>query len=361
MTVLTDLNELWKEYNYPSLTKFFQLIKVNKKKYTYDQIKDFIDNNTISQIHKRTFKKSKGFHHIQTYGPNVSWQMDLLDMQKYSKWNNGYKWILIVIDIFSRKAFAEALKDKTTERIEKALSKILGDSLKLPLVITSDKGGEFKGKVKKLLDYTDIYHRTAEIGDHHILGIVDRFSKTIKNIIAKVMTHNDNNEWINNLETIISKYNDTPHSSICNFTPNEAEIYDENIRECMNEKDEPKDKLKIGDFVRIKLKKNIFNKGYEQTYSNKTYEIVDKIGHTYTLDDGTEKREFDLQMVKQKENISKPKLEQNKKLMKFVRKQKKFAIETNSKIDDDGNLIPAIEPRRSKREHKKTVRLIEKK
>jgi hypothetical protein len=39
--------------------------------------------------------------------------MDLLDMSNYSRQNKGYKWILLAIDTFTIKAYAEKFKNKT--------------------------------------------------------------------------------------------------------------------------------------------------------------------------------------------------------------------------------------------------------
>ena len=49
------------------------------------------------------------------FGRDEQWQMDLVDMQKLSKWNKGYKYMLTVIDVFSKVAWAEPLKTKSTK------------------------------------------------------------------------------------------------------------------------------------------------------------------------------------------------------------------------------------------------------
>ena len=58
------------------------------------------------------------------FGPNEQWQMDLVDMQKLSKWNKGYKYLLTVIDVFSKVAWAEPIKSKSTKEIIPALERV---------------------------------------------------------------------------------------------------------------------------------------------------------------------------------------------------------------------------------------------
>src|SRR5919201_6423681 len=55
------------------------------------------------------------------------WQADLVEMLPYSHQNKGYKYILMVIDAFSKFVWAKPLKNKTAEEVTKAMKTILGD------------------------------------------------------------------------------------------------------------------------------------------------------------------------------------------------------------------------------------------
>jgi len=65
----------------------------------------------------------------------------------------------------------------------------------------------------------------AEPGDHNLLGVIDRFSKTIKTLINKQFQKNDDTKWFDKLQKLIVAYNNTPHNGIDGMTPNEAEQY----------------------------------------------------------------------------------------------------------------------------------------
>ena len=71
------------------------------------------------------------------------WVADLADVQLISKWNKGFRFLLCVIDIFSKYAWAVPLKDKKGVSIVYAFQKILDDSNRKPNKIWVDKGTEF--------------------------------------------------------------------------------------------------------------------------------------------------------------------------------------------------------------------------
>ena len=71
----------------------------------------------------------------------------------------------------------------------------------------------------KYFDDIGIAHKTNEVGDHNVLGIVDRFVQTLKNKIYKYFTKNSDSKWIDKIDKITENYNNTPHSSLEDQTP----------------------------------------------------------------------------------------------------------------------------------------------
>ena len=67
------------------------------------------------------------------------WCSDLLEMQLFSKWNKGYKYLLMVLDVLSKYGWIIPLKDKKGESVTKAFKTILKEGRK-PLYLWSDKG-----------------------------------------------------------------------------------------------------------------------------------------------------------------------------------------------------------------------------
>ena len=94
----------------------------------------------------------------------------------------------------------------------------------IPHVISSGSDSTFLSKqIQDLFDEHNIYHDVVIArDDHRALGIIDRFALTIKTTLSKLFHRNDNTNWIDYITKIVDKYNNTPHSSIANLTPNEA-------------------------------------------------------------------------------------------------------------------------------------------
>ena len=72
------------------------------------------------ELHKpvvRKFQRRK----VMVRGVNATWAADLVEMQKFAKANKGYRYILTVIDVLSRYAWARPLKDKKTAHCDSCL------------------------------------------------------------------------------------------------------------------------------------------------------------------------------------------------------------------------------------------------
>ena len=87
----------------------------------------------------RNFKKRTVY---SDFKDNI-WGADLADMQLISKFNKGFRFLLCVIDIFSKYAWVVPLKDKKGVSIVNAFQKILKESNRKPNKIWVDKGSEF--------------------------------------------------------------------------------------------------------------------------------------------------------------------------------------------------------------------------
>ena len=114
-------------------------------------IKDREAQNILSGVLSYTLHtpRRKRFATLPTmvFGVDEQWQMDLVDMQKLSKWNKGIKYLLTVIDVLSKQAWAEPIKNKSRFEMVKALERI---KKKLaphrPLCVQTDDGKEFFNK-----------------------------------------------------------------------------------------------------------------------------------------------------------------------------------------------------------------------
>ena len=217
----------------------------------------------------RKFNKRKVYSQFKD---NI-WGVDLADMQSLSRKNKGIKYLLCVIDLYSKYAFVIPLKDKKGISIVNAFNKIIKQSNRKPNKIWVDQGGEFYNNVfEKWLSDNDINMYSTYNEGKSI--IAERFTRTLKNKLYKDMTPTGKNVYYDVLDDVVHKYNNTKHSTI-KMKPIDVKNYKRYIDE-NNEKDS---KFKVGDRVRISRYKNIFAKGYAPNWSSEIF-IVNKINDT---------------------------------------------------------------------------------
>ena len=100
--------------------------------------------------------------------------------------------------------------------------------------------------------------------------VVERFFRTLKNKIYKYMTWISKNLYIDKLDDVVNKCNNTYHSAIKTKPVDLKSITYIGSSKDINNKDL---KFKIGDTVRISRHKNTFEKGYLQNWSEKVFLI----------------------------------------------------------------------------------------
>ena len=205
-------------------------------------------------------------------------------MQLLSKFNKRFRFLLCVIDIFSKHVWVIPLKDKKGISIVNAFQIILKESSRKPNKIWVDKGSEFyNNSFKKWLKGNDIEMYSTNNEGKSV--IAERFIRTIKNKIYKYMTSISKNVYIYKLDDIVKKYNNTYHKSI-KMKPVDAK--DNTYIGFKKEVNDKNPKFKVGDRVRISKYKNIFAKGYMPNWSEEIF-IIKKIKNTvpwtYVLND----------------------------------------------------------------------------
>ena len=139
------------------------------------------------ELHKPVIKKFKKIKVYSSFRDNI-WGVDLADMKSLSTFNNGYKYLLCAIDLFSKDAWVIPLRDKKKKGTStvKAFQRIISKERK-PNKIWADKGGEFYNKpFKDFLKINNItMYSTYNTGKS---VVAERFIKTLKNKIFKHMT-----------------------------------------------------------------------------------------------------------------------------------------------------------------------------
>ena len=287
-----DLNDIYEEYGYPSLSKFIAIVKTVAKRQEVSppsskEIKEFYDNQAVGEVYKKIQKQRNGM--IFSLAPDMVYQLDLIDMSKYAETNNNFKWIAVIIDVYSRKMWAYPVKNKEAKTMTEALKGFFDEHK--PQELMTDKGGEYEGVFDKMLSKHSIHHFpvNAKVEGHKALGVVDRAIRTFKNMIYKSFTYKRNTQWLDILRKLVMAYNDTPHGFL-KSTPDD--IYNNpnpdytgrllELRAKVNGTSTPV--FKVGDKVRIRVKGE-FRRGFEGNYSKEIY-TVEKVGKFNLIVDG---------------------------------------------------------------------------
>ena len=211
-----------------------------------------------------------------------TWCSDLVEMQKFSKWNKGYRYLLMVLDVFSKYGWIVPLKDKKGETVAAAFKKIFSEGRK-PKRLWVDKGKEYYNKsVKELLESKGIEMYSTENEEKSM--ICERWNRTIKTKMWKQFTVQNSTEYLDMLPRLVKEYNNTKHRSLgmspmeASKKKNESSVFLKLYGDLRTSHSLPK--FKVGDHVRIsKYKRKVFDKGYTPNWSEEIF-VVDTIQYT---------------------------------------------------------------------------------
>jgi len=217
------------------------------------------------------------------------WQADIVEMHPYSRFNKGYHYILTVIDVLSKYAWAVPLKSKSGSEMTNAIAEIIRKSGRRPKNLQTDMGKEFyNADVQRLVNKHGINHYST----YSVMkaSIVERFNRTLKNDMWKMFTLNGNYKWIDLLSRLVSNYNARKHRTIgmrpVDVTPAIAERLLATVYSAI--KITGLAKFKVGDSVRVSKYKTVFEKGYTPNWTTEVFKIV-KVQRTnpvtYLLED----------------------------------------------------------------------------
>lgn len=249
------------------------LQKASKK--STQQVTDYLESQSVYSRHKQLRYK---FPRRKTFGVFVfsHLQVDLIELQEFAKSNKGYRYVLTIIDVFSRYSFIVALKRKTGAEVAKALEDTFEKINMFPTYILSDYGREFRNQhVKSYLDSRDIklIHSKSEIKG----STIERFNRTWKGRLFKFFTRTNSVKWLESGKKIVDGINRSYHRTI-KCTPEQVFLgltkpADEQKRK-EEEQVAKQPRYKVGQMIRLSGLNKTFRRGFRSGWTDEEFQII---------------------------------------------------------------------------------------
>ena len=247
----------------------------NPPAYSAGLKKYLLEKESLS-LHKQKFKIFKR-RRVKVGGPYTLIQADLIHYRQYGRANKGFKYILAVIDCFSRKNWCRAMTTATASETAKNLDNIIQSMPFVPRQFASDRGLEFSPKHKEI--YQVLVEKYGmlifQLKAPKKASMVERFIRTLKTRLARYFTEHNTVRWYDVLDKISEGINNTINRSI-KMTPNQVTFENKDTVNRIlygSRAPPPECRYNEGDSVRIPEDKNLFSKGYAINWTRELYKI----------------------------------------------------------------------------------------
>ena len=311
----TKYYNLEKEGSLGGVDALFRAVKEDQRhQVSRKQIQEWLKSQDSYTLHKPV-RKHYSRNRVIVGGIDHQWQADLVDLQSLSKHNNGYRYLLTCIDVFSKFAWAVPLKTKTGKELATAFQTILKYGRK-PLQLQTDEGTEFLNRhFQSLLRENNIHFFTTH--NETKASIVERFNRTLKTKMWRYFTWKNTLNYLSVLPQLLKSYNSSLHRSIKTKPILVAKKNEEQIWHTLYDTGPSrrmKFKFNVGDQVRISKMKRIFEKGYLPGWTEEIFTISKRIPRrppVYQLKDYNDEElegtfyESELQEVKKEDGVYK--------------------------------------------------------
>ena len=279
-TMSIDKESFLKEYLTPGTPIAFAspglIYHYYNKEIKLKTIENWLKNIDAYTLHKQP-KLPKPRNPTYAYFKRYQFQIDLIDLGQIASENDQYRYLLTAIDIFTRFAFVEPLINKTAKTFMEGFKSIMERAKTFPKKILADRGAEIKNRIfEKYCKENNIHLIYSDNLTH--APFVERFNRTLKNLMFRYMTHKETNRYIDILPLLVSTYNNRKHRMI-GMSPAQAEnpgnTYlirrKQEVYYAKNKRRNPK--YTIGQTVRISKFKGHFDRGFTQQFQEEIFRI----------------------------------------------------------------------------------------
>jgi transposase InsO family protein len=268
-------NKLGNPAAFGSLDRLWREARKQDPDITKKYVQRWLASNDTYTMHRQKRRRMK--IEPRTYVPSIDdqWCADLAIMANVADENDNYRYILTVIDAFSKYAWAEQIRTKSGPATTAAFAAIFDRTERRPRSLQTDDGKEFfNQRFQELMQTHGIQHFSSH--STHKAAIAERFNRSLKSLIYKHFTESGGNKWIDILQDAVSTYNKRHHRSI-GMAPvevtaaREGEVY-ENLY-TRKPRVRPGKLFRKGDRVRLIRTKGTFEQGYLPNWTEEVFII----------------------------------------------------------------------------------------
>lgn len=246
--------------------------------YSLDELSEVLSGYRSYTLHKPVRKKFPR-NKTRVHGIDSVWDIDLSDLSKYAKFNDGFKYLFCITDIFSKKSWIIPITSKTAPELLRAWQHLFDITDRRPESVRSDKGGEFRNRLLDNFFKSNRINYYVTQNEETKAAVSERFQRTMKNKMWRYFTHNRTYRYIDVLDQLVDSYNNTYHRSI-GMTPNEVTSKNAiKVRKRLYGYVGKTEKFafEVGDHVRIVSTKWAFQKAYEGQWTEEMFIVVERI------------------------------------------------------------------------------------
>jgi transposase InsO family protein len=269
--------------SYAGPSKLYQAVKAEGKfKIGLTRIKKWLkgqENYTMTHQVRRKFPRN----HFVVEGLGTHWQSDLMDMTSLSKYNDGIKYLMVIIDLFSRYLWVLPLTSKHGKHVVDVLTSFWKSESRKPELFQSDSGSEYKNHLMKTFLKSRGIHQIFSLNETKS-PYAERVIKTIKMRLYRYMLKNHTYNYTKVLQKVVHSYNHTKHRMLGQTPSSVNETNESEVRlgqyliknKSISRKSEKRRKFtfKLDETVRVSHLRQTFDREYQEKWSGEIFTIT---------------------------------------------------------------------------------------
>ena len=249
-----------------------------------ERAKKILEHCESYNLH-REYKKPRAYNPFYVHSRREQVQADLIDVSKLAVTNDDTRFLLLLIDIFTKRVWVYPLKNKSARAMTAALRSWLDSLDETPKQLGTDRGLEFKNRsVQALLNSKRV--EWLPLGGTMKAAVAERANKSLQMLMYKYLSARETTRYLDKLQALVDSYNGRPHRSLKGMTPDEADDPENEgrVQAVHHERYEKVSRLrrqklpfKVGDIVRVKTsssKVSSSSRAYAEQFKAEYFRIV---------------------------------------------------------------------------------------